>query len=866
MPYFRTKTSHMYKWGLALALLAVLAGCRSGQQVEAFQVPEDTVLLEPIDVAAVERPYRATEAKVNNLLHTRLEVTPVWERTQLEGLATLTFQPYFYPTDRLILDAKGMDILSVALRTDSATAPLEFDYDQLLLDITLDRSYTRFEQYTIEVAYVSKPEELNVKGSAAITDAKGLYFINADGSNPDKPTQLWTQGQTEASSCWFPTIDQPNERTTQEIFITVDDRYKTLSNGELVYSNFNADGTRTDYWKQDQSHPPYLFMMAIGEFVIAMDRWEDRTGKEIMVNYYVEPEYSDYAYHIFGNTPEMLSFYSEVLDYDYPWPKYSQVVVRDYVSGAMENTTATIHGEFLNQTARELLDENNEDIIAHELFHHWFGDLVTCESWSNLPLNESFATYGEYLWNEHKYGRDEAELWRFGSMSGYLGEASFKQVPLIRFEYDDKEDMFDAHSYNKGGCVLHMLRKTVGDEAFFASLNRYLKEHAYQDAEVHNLRIAFEETTGLDLNPFFDQWFLGAGHPVLDIWYEADSTNEMTVHIQQVQGGEQPVFHFPLSIDVYTKPGVERFEIMVDEAHETLKVPGAKLINNIVVDAEQYLLCEKQDQKPAAWYLHQIRFAPEFLDRKTSMDFALDSASAVSAGIVEIGLGDTFWKIRQWALEGVAAYGAEHADWQERVLELMQDEKSQVRAEALVASAKAFGDLHREAFFAALNDQSYLVVAAALNAICRIDAAQGLAEAKVLESEEGQAVQGYLAEIYATYGGPEQDGFFRRKLDGLNGFGRYELTQLYGEYLSRQPLEIIDAGNAVILETAKTGSPWWTKLSAYQAWGMLRSELEERTAKHEAGAEEALAELNALISSTKQQESDPRITNMVGAE
>ena len=184
---------------------------------------------------------------------------------------------------------------------------------------------------------------------------------------------------------------------TQEIKITVGSRYVTLSNGLLLSSKPNGDGTRTDYWKQTLPHAPYLAMMAIGEFAVVKDKW-----KGIDVDYYVEPAYEPHAKAIFGETPAMLDYYSDVLKLPYAWEKYSQVVVRDYVSGDMENTTATIHGEFLHRTDRELLDGDNERIIAHELFHHWFGDLVTCESWSNLPLNESFATYGEYMWLEHR--------------------------------------------------------------------------------------------------------------------------------------------------------------------------------------------------------------------------------------------------------------------------------------------------------------------------------------------------------------------------------------------------------------------------------------------------------------------------------
>ncbi len=232
-----------------------------------------------------------------------------------------------------------------------------------------------------------------------------MYFINADGSDKNKPTQIWTQGETEASSCWFPTIDAPNQKTSQEIYITVPNKFVTLSNGKLISQTKNGNN-RTDYWKMDQKHAPYLFFMGVGEYEIIKDSY-----KNIPVNYYVEKEYAPYAKDIFGLTPEMIGFFSDKLGVEYPWNKYSQIVGRDYVSGAMENTTAVIHGEQAYQKPGQLIDENvQENTIAHELFHHWFGNLVTSESWSNLTLNESFANYSEYLWREHKYGKVDAEM------------------------------------------------------------------------------------------------------------------------------------------------------------------------------------------------------------------------------------------------------------------------------------------------------------------------------------------------------------------------------------------------------------------------------------------------------------------------
>ncbi|HEX7365906.1 MAG TPA: M1 family metallopeptidase, partial [Pelobium sp.] len=407
--------------------------------------------------------YRATPEKINDLVNTKLDVKFDYKKAYLYGKAWLTLKPHFYATDSLTLDAKGMDIKNVSIVNGNINSPLNFRYDSLQLRINLGKTYKASENYTIYIAYTAKPNEFKVKGSDAITDAKGLYFINPDSTVKDKPVQIWTQGETEGSSVWFPTIDKPNQKTTQEISMTVLDKYVTLSNGALISQKKNNNGTRTDTWKMDKPHSPYLFMMAVGNFKVYHDKY-----KNIPVDYYLEPAYAPYAKDIFGKTPEMIDFYSKKLGIAYPWNKYAQIVVRDYVSGAMENTTATLHGAYVQQTKRELLDgSTGEETIAHELFHQWFGDYVTAESWSNLTVNESFANFSEVLWYEHSKGQDAADAHNYEDMQSYFLSPEAKTKHLVRFHYQDKEDMFDVVTYQKGGRVLNMLRNYLGEDAFF---------------------------------------------------------------------------------------------------------------------------------------------------------------------------------------------------------------------------------------------------------------------------------------------------------------------------------------------------------------------------------------------------------------
>ena len=332
-------------------------------------------------IAHLPQVYQAARTIYTDLIHTKLVVRPDWDKSYLYGVETLTAKPHFYPSDSLVLDARGMTINSVKMGDKTLT----YTYQNDVLRINLGKTYTRNEQYTISIDYVSKPDELkNTDGSAAITSDKGLYFINPHNEKGGYVPQMWTQGESQSNSVWFPTIDSPNMKSTEEMYITVADKYKTLSNGRLVESKKNADGTRTDHWVQEQPHAPYLFMFFVGDFAEIKDSYTKKDGTKIDVNYFVEHKWEKQARKIFGETPEMIKFFSNLLGVEYQWDKYDQVVVREYVSGAMENTTATVFGDFVYKDDNELADGNDEAVIAHELFHHWFGDLVTTESWSNL--------------------------------------------------------------------------------------------------------------------------------------------------------------------------------------------------------------------------------------------------------------------------------------------------------------------------------------------------------------------------------------------------------------------------------------------------------------------------------------------------
>lgn len=681
-----------------------------------------------------EKVYRATHTKVTELKHTKLKVNFDYQKEQMNGEEWLTASPFFYPSNELTLDAKGMLIHEVALESNGKKSPLKYDYKDDVLKITLDKTYQKNQDYTVYIKYTSRPNEVKQEGSAAINDAKGLYFINAQGKDPDMPTQIWTQGETESSSAWFPTIDKPNQKTTQEIYMTVPDKYVTLSNGILKGSQKESNGLRTDHWVMDKRHSTYLFFMGVGEYAIVKDKW-----KNIPVDYYIEKEYEPYAKQIYGNTPEMIEFFSKKLGYDYPWAKYAQISGRNYVSGAMENTTATLHGSDILQKPGQLIDENTwEDTIAHELFHHWFGDLVTAESWSNLTVNESFANYSEYLWNEFKYGKDQADYHQMTDVNMYIHNPTDFKKNLVRFDYASREDVFDLVTYQKGGGILHMLRNYLGDEAFFAGMQDYLKTNEYQNAEAHQLRLSFEKVSGKDLNWFFNQWYFGSGNPKINYSYTFEPVKkQVAVTIEQTQ--EQP-FQFPLAIDVYENGKSKRYNVWVNaEAKNTFNFDVSKNADLVNINADGVLLADINDTKTPEQYLMQFTGSKEFKSRYNALNGIKDQVGKNPAAtkLLSAAIKDPYFRTRIKALQLMDLSNAEQLKALGSDVEKLasNDPKTLVQAAAISALAKTKDKKYMPIFEKGTNAVSNAVKGSSVGAVIAIDPAKAATYADKIDLE-----------------------------------------------------------------------------------------------------------------------------------
>ncbi len=756
----------------------------------AFEEFTDTVA---VDVPNTLPVYQESPLRLIDILHTSLDLSFDWDQEAVMGVAEITLKPFFYPIGEVVLDAKGFDFHSVTRKENNQD--LEFEYDGQQIKIQLEDTRYKDDEITLVIDYTAHPT--GTGGSAAITSDNGLFFINSEG----KPQQIWTQGETEHNSKWFPTVDKPNERMTTDIRLTVEDRFKTLSNGVLVESTPASNGMRTDHWKMDQPHAPYLVMIAIGEFVKVEDQWKD-----IPLGYWVEPEFEEDAPYIYENTKEMLTYFSNLIGIEYPWQNYDQIVVRDYVSGAMENTTAVIFGEFVQRKKRDLIDDNNDRIVAHEMIHHWFGNLVTTESWSNLTMNEGFANYSEHLWRAHHYGKYEGQAQLFEEKYGYLYSSQMSGIhPLIYFGYDDKEDMFDAHSYNKGGLVLHMLRHELGDKAFFAGLKYYLERNEYSAVEAHDLRLALEHVSGRDLNWFFNQWFFEAGHPELNIEYTYDSTaQQLNILVEQTQDPQEsiPIFQIPATFDIYA-PGdtVRRVEFWLNQRTQEFTVQDVTAAPYVVNFNPDHVLLAPAEQN------HGMEEATHLVNHADHVGVILENLQKANPLLIDVErlLRFPAKDIQLIALDMVQPSSPM------TVLETVKDlatnaENSFVREKAIVITGQLGQPLEEVELIALAQSRElpYRIVNAALMSLNTLNPQTAIEVLGTININESPSLVTGAASIFAQTRDSQYLAFFEENASTVSGqaaipfYSSYVvlLGQLSPEKTMEKVSELMDRGTA----------------------------------------------------------------------
>ncbi|MBK7761944.1 MAG: M1 family metallopeptidase [Bacteroidetes bacterium] len=828
---------------IVVGLFFSLSSCSLAQTLFGRKSMKNEAAAKPIELKSVKigsgrtDDFRKAPDKIIDILHTNLEVSFNWGKHECIGKETIVLKPYFYETDTIVLDAKGMSFDEVSLQ-DMLGNEIAYliTYDKYKLKLNLEKKLNANDTVKLRLRYIARPDFIEGNGGSAIRDDKGLYFINTDHAEPFQPVQLWTQGEPESNSAWFPTIDHPSEKFTMNLAMTVNKDLVTLSNGKLISSTIQGNA-RTDTWQSQKPMPAYLVMMAVGDFKITKDSLTvpgidtiftysydtirkaciDEFGFEpdsvlvtkhtsfknvyrdvlhgVEVSYYLEPNYAPYAYSIFKHTPEMIDFFSAKLGVDYPWEKYAQIIVRDYVSGAMENTSATLHGESVQKNNRELLDGENDDIIAHELFHQWFGDLVTCKSWSHLVLNEGFAAYGEQLWHEYKYGRDAALTKAYNSMNRYLQFAETRNDDaVINFNYKSPDDMFNVITYQKGARILDLLRSELGDDAFFKGLKNYLTRFACGNAEIEDLRHEFETVTGRDLRNFFKQWFYTAGHPSLELRYQFnDSTQLLEIKVEQKQANEIGLFNFPLTFKV-TQGGISKyFSFTISRKAESFFVKKFDSTSsdkpNVFVDPYATFIGSINDNKPfinhiqSYWHASNIIEKYRSLEALKTLQLSIDTARA------------TLLQALNDPAEAVQLKALEYITWSDtiniqkgksKLLELATSSKStKVKAKS-VAILSTFNDQNlRNVFNQLVLDSSYTVAANALDGIYKLNPEEAMPYCRQFEKTARKKLLYKISGIYAKQGSIEDSAFYEYQLMRVSKFERSTIMDDYTDFCLR---------------------------------------------------------------------------------
>ncbi len=488
--------------------------------------------------------------------HLRLEFSFDLRQRQVKGLATLTFSPRATPVREAVFDAFDLDVTAV---TDEGGKPLKFTAGDRTLQVDLGRQRKPGQSTTVSVAYTATPR-------------RGLYFNLPDEGYPDRPTQIWTQGQAEDSAHYFPCFDFPGEKCTSEMIVTVPSSWTAVSNGYLdSVTEDRRRKARVFHWKQDLPHPAYLVTLCAGEFdEVAAD------ASGVPVRYYGQPGSAGDLVRAFGRTPEMVDFFAGKIGVPYPWAKYATVAIHDFIFGGMENTSATTMTDTLlhDERAHPDFDEQADSITAHELAHQWFGDLLTCREWSHGWLNESFATYFDCLFVEHHRGHDAFRYAVTQNGGIYLEEdAGDYRRPLVQNVYTEPIDIFDRHLYEKGSVILDMLRTRLGDELWWKAINHYVTKHRESEVLTSDLQRAIEEATGYNLDGFFAQWVWKGGHPEFKASTSWDAEKKQaTVTLEQTQKPDEnltSIYEVPMEIGFWVNGRLDVRTVEVRDGHET---------------------------------------------------------------------------------------------------------------------------------------------------------------------------------------------------------------------------------------------------------------------------------------------------------
>ena len=519
------------------------------------------LLLFTVSISAQTSRPNFNRARTFDVQHYILRVS--FDRTKkiVFGDTTVRLKPLKDNFTSIELDAADLDFESVKL--ESNNKDLTYRTAGAKVFITLDRTYSPADLISVRFKYSAKPR-------------KGIYFVDAitDKDKITRAAQVWTQGEPEEAHHWFPSFDFPADKATTEQFITVEKGETAIGNGELLETTENADGTKTFHYKMPVPHSTYLVSFVVGTYTKVSDSY-----KNIPLGYYVYPDKTAIVPAAYGKTKDMLRIFEDLTGVDFPYNKYDQTMVANFNFGGMENITATTMADTEILLANfDFARGNVEDLVAHEIAHSWFGNLLTCKNWAELWLNEGFATFMEAAYREKMYGREDYLRKIKEDATQFMIDDSVNRNRHGLFNQLARPDdsLFDTTTYQKGGAVIHTLRETVGTENFWKAINIYLNRHKFQNVETYDLQKAMEESSGMKLDWFFSQWVYGAGFPRLNVKQTYNSkTKTLDLTVTQTQKLDKitpSAFILPMEIEITTAKGAKIEKIEIKKRLETFSI------------------------------------------------------------------------------------------------------------------------------------------------------------------------------------------------------------------------------------------------------------------------------------------------------
>ncbi len=616
------------------------------------------------------------------------------------GAVEHTFTPLRKQVDTIFWDGPGIEIKSVKLLGKKVSTPVEFVTNTEGLVTKFSKSLTWDNEYKLRIEYEATPQ-------------KGIYFI---GWNSPKVTnskyqtrqQIWTQGQGIDNRHWIPMYDNMNDKFVTETIVHFAEEFNVLSNGELVKEKDNKDGNKTWHYKMPKPHAGYLLMLAIDRFAVK----ETETSRGTPVQFWYYPEYKDDALELTSlHTEKIIEFLEDETGYPYPWGSYSQVMVQDFMYGAMENTSATIFGDFFITDENSFNDRNYVSVNAHELTHQWFGDLITARSGTGTWLQESFATYYAKLFMGETYGIEEYQYNMRNEVNSALRAGEKDDIPVAHTKSGT------ARVYPKGSTVLHMMRYVLGDEEYKRVIAYYIKKHAFGNVESNDLEQAVQDVLGLNLDWFFDQWIYRGGEPYYHVTYKDYGTETvMTVKQNHEQNMTVGLFKMPIKCGVYYSDGSSQ-EKTVWVENETTDISfthaSDKEVAYVLFDIGSNVLKKVHYEKSPKELIKQLELAAQYMDRYD----AVIALEGIDVEVKREALQKAFKREKHYGIQAAIVKQLVSDNKSARFLNT-ELPKADVRVKRVVLNDCDNVDGLKSIFESGLADKSYMNQSQALKCLC----------------------------------------------------------------------------------------------------------------------------------------------------